>query len=435
MVVIRLLLVAYVILATASESVECVSNGTAPLYIDAGQKPIDVYGLENQTLSLFPPKSLISAVKSKNVSWHGPAKHLTWLYKRLLVTFNKEVNSTQVMYSIRMSEKIHKSKKITLYIGNSPVLILLNITSTIVNLLDKDTVTVCFTLTGSPQPNLSLLHTSEGGSMSVVNETRYNTNGDCLVVRMVSQQDTGPWTIKATNCFGSSNQTFSVVVTFPPTTKVPTYQTSGISQGSASPDKMTNGISSWVYIVIGVGAVILLVLLFVLIYLKFCKKGPIYFGQYVDDAAKSNSWIRSKPLSTSAKTGKHEEPDIALTSYMNTGSLHANSNRTTTPGINSTVAHETVYSVAKVNEGPEPDPDYSLVSEDQIISESTESIDPQYALVGQPGISDQSAERTQEVTVVASGYAVVDPSKKRKQAEACQYSEVDKDRKKELREV
>jgi hypothetical protein len=40
----------------------------------------------------------------------------------------------------------------------------------------------------------------------------------------------------------------------------------------------------------------------------------------------------------------------------------------------------------------------------------------------------------QNETVVASGYAVVDPLEKRK-TEDCQYSEVDKDRKKELREV
>jgi hypothetical protein len=213
MVVIRLLLVAYVILATASESVECGNNGTKRLYIDAGQKSMDVYGLENQELSLFPPENLIERVVSNNVSWHnlnGTSKYLKNIYKRLVVTFNKEVNTKQVKYSIQESEETHWSKKITLYVGNSPVLILLNITSTTADLLDNGTVAICFTLTGSPQPNLSLLHTSEGGSMSVVNETHYITKGDCLVVRMVSQQDTGPWTIKATNCFGSSNLTFSV---------------------------------------------------------------------------------------------------------------------------------------------------------------------------------------------------------------------------------
>jgi hypothetical protein len=82
-------------------------------------------------------------------------------------------------------------------------------------MFENDTVTFCFTLSGSPQPHISLFH-SLGEDMTVVNKTRYMTKGDCLIVRMVRQQDTGTWTIKATNCFGSSNLSFSLNVSSHP---------------------------------------------------------------------------------------------------------------------------------------------------------------------------------------------------------------------------
>jgi hypothetical protein len=71
------------------------------------------------------------------MAWGSATKYLKHIYRRLLITFKKEVNTAQVTYSIWKSEEIHMSKKITLYVGNSPVSSLLDITSTTVNLLDN----------------------------------------------------------------------------------------------------------------------------------------------------------------------------------------------------------------------------------------------------------------------------------------------------------
>ena len=195
---------------------------------------------------------------------------------------------------------------------------------------DSDTITVCFTLSGAPPPRISLYHTSLDGSRSKVNKERYNVTRvqDCLEFGPANQQDTGTLTVNATNCFGSSNLFFSLNVsklhqqtTTSPVRQqttahtsealtsaatLPNYQSSeatttyftsnsftDASQGPTSQEKTTTSettchynqldlssfhqfvidISLWVYIVIGVGAVILLGLLVILIYLKFCKKG------------------------------------------------------------------------------------------------------------------------------------------------------------------
>jgi hypothetical protein len=220
MVVFLPLILAYVIPAAPSEGsrVLCGNNSETRLYIDAGQEPMDVYGLENETLALFPSKDMVKGVPAWNVSWYlkDLTKYMKEVYKKLLVTFNNnEVNTMQVRYSIRKSEKTYRSKRITLYVGKLPIISLPNITSTTLNMFENDTVTFCFTLSGSPQPHISLFH-SLGEDMTVVNKTRYMTKGDCLIVRMVRQQDTGTWTIKATNCFGSSNLSFSLNVSSHP---------------------------------------------------------------------------------------------------------------------------------------------------------------------------------------------------------------------------
>ena len=115
----------------------------------------------------------------------------------------------------------------------------------------------------------------------------------------------------------------------------------------------------------------------------------------------------------------YEEPDIALTSYANTGSLHANGSRTTAPRTNSPVGYETVYSVERENvESPSPYPD------------------PDYSIVGEQQVSDQSTEQATVITASSpASYASIDPLKKTERKAASQYSQVDIERKKQLQEV
>jgi hypothetical protein len=125
---------------------------------------------------------------------------------------------------------------------------------------------------------------------------------NCLIVGMFSQQDTGTWTIKATNCFGWTNRSFSLNVTenlsetFTPATPQPTNQSSeAISTFTAKsnisnvPTKIASStnISVWVYIGMGIGVLILSGVLVLLIYLRFHNKGLICLDQKLHDVSKS----------------------------------------------------------------------------------------------------------------------------------------------------
>jgi hypothetical protein len=212
----------------------CGSRGKAEvLDIDTGLGPISVYGIETETVRLCPGDNITANVPSTNIFWtlrphnqsriiqvpraigrrstnnvatDAPSKitKIIQIEKDLWVTFFREIDMMKTQYNVSGSPG-YSSKWITLYLGKVPALLSLNNTVSTVEMFISSVVTICLALSGVPLPSISLYHTNSSGSESRVNTTRYSRIKNCLKFGPVNQQDTGTLTIKATNCFGSSN--------------------------------------------------------------------------------------------------------------------------------------------------------------------------------------------------------------------------------------
>jgi hypothetical protein len=97
-----------------------------------------------------------------------------------------------------------KSGRATIHLGESPTLHLINNSKNEIHLIEGASLTLCYTLSGSPTPQVSLIRITPSKAETAVQTSRYTVQGNCLYFGPLRQADTGLLSVQAVNCFNTS---------------------------------------------------------------------------------------------------------------------------------------------------------------------------------------------------------------------------------------